>query len=48
MMMKIFGESIETIHNTSWPYILNHCSKISITGDTGPRKTDPLLNLIKH
>lgn len=48
MMMKIFGESIETIYNTSWPYILNHSSKISIIGDAGSRKTDPLLNLIKH
>lgn len=46
--MKIFEESIETNHNTSWSYISNQSSKISIIGNTGSKKTDPLLNLIKH
>ena len=33
-------------HNPNWPRISNHSYRILITGGSGSRKTDPLLNLI--
>ena len=33
-------------HNLKWPYIPDHPYRILIAGDSGPGKTNSLLNLI--
>ena len=35
-------------HNSKWPYILDHPYRILITGSSGSRKTNALLNLINN
>ena len=35
-------------HNKKWPYIPDHPYRILITGGSGSRKTNTLLNLIKE
>ena len=46
--MKSYDQSFEINHNPDGPYIPNHPYKILIINGSGPRKTDVLLNLIKH
>ena len=41
-------ESVEINSNPNWPYIPNHLSRILIIGGSGSRKTNVLLNIIKH
>ena len=38
----------KTKHNSKWPYIPDHPYRILIIGDSGSRKTNALLNLIKN
>ena len=47
-MMKNFDQSVEINYNPSWPYIPDHPYRILIIGGFGSRKTNVLLNLIKH
>ena len=47
-MMKIFHESVEINHNTTWPYFPDHPYRILIIGGSVSGKTNALLNLIKH
>ena len=47
-MMKHLDQSVEISHNPNWPYIPDHLYRILIIGDLGSRKTNVLLNLIKH
>ena len=35
-------------HNPNWPYILDHPYRILIIGDSGPEKTNALLNLVNN
>ena len=35
-------------HNSKWPYIPDHPYRTLIVGDSGPGKTNPLLNLINN
>ena len=45
--MKNHKQSVEVNHNLKWPYIPDNPYKILIIGDSGSRKTNVLLNLIK-
>ena len=47
VIMKNHEQSVEVNHNLKWPYIPDNPYKISIIGDSGSRKTNVLLNLIK-
>ena len=47
-MMKNYDQSVEINHNPNWPYIPDHLYTILIIGSSGSRKTNVLLNLIKH
>ena len=47
-MMKNYDESVKINHNLNWPYIPDHPYKILIIGGLRSRKTNVLLNLIKH
>ena len=47
-MIKNYDESVEIKHNPNWPYIPDHPYGILIIGGSGSRKTNVLLNLIKH
>ena len=47
-MMKNYDESVETNHNSNWPYISDDSYRILIIGGSGSGKTDVLLNLINH
>ena len=47
-MMKNYDQSVEIFHNPNWPYISDHCYRISIIGGSGSGKGDVLLNLTKH
>ena len=38
----------KTEHNKNWPYIPDHPYRILKTGDSGPGKTNSLLNLIEN
>ena len=38
----------KTEHNENWPYIPDHPYRILITGSSGSRKTNALLNLIEN
>ena len=38
----------ERKHNPNWPYIPDHPYRILIIGDSGPGKTNTLLNLIEN
>ena len=44
-MMKNYDQSVEIFHNPNWPYISDHCYRISIIGGSGSGKGDVLLNL---
>ena len=46
--MKNYDQSVKINHNPNWPYIPDHPYRILITGGSGSRKTNALLNLIKH
>ena len=45
--MKNHEQSVEVNHNLKWSYIPDNPYKILIIGDSGSRKTNVLLNLIK-
>ena len=47
-MIKNYDQSVELNHSQNWPYIPDHPRKILIIGGSGSRKTNVLLNLIKH
>ena len=47
-MMKNYDQSVEINHNPNCPYISDHPYRILIMGGSGSRKTNVLLNLIKH
>ena len=47
-MIKNNGQSVEINHNPNWPYVPDHPYRILITGGLESRKTNVLLNLIKH
>ena len=47
-MMRNYDESVKTNHSPNWPYILDYPCRIIIIGGSGSRKTNVLLNLIKH
>ena len=47
-MMKNYDESVKMNCNRNWPFILDHCYRISIIGGSGSGKTNVILNLIKH
>ena len=47
-MMKNYDQSVEINYNPSWPYIPDHPYRMLIIGGCGSRKTNVLLNLIKH
>ena len=47
-MMKNFDQSVAINHNLNWPYNPDCFYKILIIGGFGSRKTNVLLNLIKH
>ena len=46
--MENYDESVEINHNLNWPFIPDHPHRILIIDDSGSRKTNVLLNLIKH
>ena len=46
--MKNYDESVNMNCNRNWPFILDHCYRISIIGGSGSGKTNVILNLIKH
>ena len=46
--MKNYHQSVEIYHNSHWLYVPDHPYKILIIGGPGSRKTNVLLNLIKH
>ena len=46
-MMKNYDQSVETNHNSNWPYTADHPYRILIIGGSGSGKTNVLLNLIK-
>ena len=46
-MMKNYDQSVEINHYPNWPYIPDHPHRILITGGSGSRKSNVLLNLIK-
>ena len=47
VLMKNHEQSVEVNHNLKWSYIPDNPYKILIIGDSGSRKTNVLLNLIK-
>ena len=47
-MVKNCDQSIEINHNKNWPYIPDHPYRILIIAGSESRKTNVLLNLIKH
>ena len=47
-MMKNYDESVEINHNSNWPYITDHPYLILITDDSGPGKTNVLMNLFLY
>ena len=47
-MMKNYDESVETRHNQNRPHFPNDPYCILIIAGSGLRKTNVLLNLIKH
>ena len=47
-MMKNYDQSVKIYHNPNWPDILDHPYRILILGGSGSRKTNVLLNLVKH
>ena len=47
-MINNYDQSVEIIHYPNWPYIPDHPCRILIIGGSGSRKTNVLLNLIKH
>ena len=48
MMTKIDDGSVKINHDPNWPHILEYPFKILIIGGQDQRKTNMLLNLIKH
>ena len=46
--MEKYEQSVEINNNLKWPYILDHPFRILIIGDSGWRKINVLLNLIKN
>ena len=48
MITKNYDESIEINHNPNCPHIPDHTYRILIIGGSASRKTNVLLNLIKH
>ena len=47
-MIKSYDELVEINHKSNWPFILVHPYRILIIGGSGPRKTNVLLDLMKH
>ena len=47
-MMENYDQSVKINHNTNWLYIPDHTYRILIIGGSGSRKTNVILNLIKH
>ena len=47
-MMKNYDQSVETNHNSNWPYISDHPHRILTIGGSGSGKTNVLLNLRKN
>ena len=47
-MTKSYDESVEINHKSNWSFILVHPYRILIIGGSGPRKTNVLLDLMKH
>ena len=47
-MLKNHNQSVKVNDNRNWPYIPDHPSRILIMGGSGSRKSNVLLNLIKH
>ena len=46
--MKNYDQPVEINHNPNWLYTPNHLYRILIIDGSGSRKTNVLLNLIKH
>ena len=46
--MENYDQSVKINHNTNWLYIPDHTYRILIIGGSGSRKTNVILNLIKH
>ena len=46
--MKNYEESVEINQNPKQPYMPDHRYRILVIGGSGSRKTNLLLNLIKH
>ena len=46
--MKNYDQSVKINHNPNWPYIPDQLYGILITGGSGSRKTNVLLNLMKR
>ena len=46
--MKNYDQSVEINYSPNWPYIPNHLYRILIIGGSGLKKTNVLLNLLKH
>ena len=47
-MMKNYDQPVGTNHKTNWPYIPDHPYRILTIDGSGSKKTNALLNLIKH
>ena len=47
-MLKNYDQLVEINHNPNWPYIPDYCYRIWITGGSGSKTTNELLNLIKY
>ena len=47
-MIKNCDQSVEINYNPNWSCIPDHRFRISVIGGWGSRKTNVLLNLIKH
>ena len=47
-MKKNYDQLVDINHNPNWPYAPDHPYRILIIGGSGSRKTNVLLNLIKH
>ena len=47
-MMKKYDQSLKINNDLNWPYIPHHPYRILIIRGSGLRKTNVLLNLIKH
>ena len=46
--MKNYDQSVEINHNPNSPYNSDHTYRILIIGGSGSRRTNALLNLMKH